>query len=116
MWNHPSFLVTVFQFFLLLFFLMLLELTVACLLLVYEGQVSSPPPTLSLCTANSVLFKCHLTLQIANLLKADLTKGLEEAKGKHGNSTNIMSEWDFVQEKVRLLERADVLTSTSMFS
>ncbi|XP_041793577.1 leukocyte surface antigen CD53 [Chelmon rostratus] len=62
-------------FFLLLFFLMLVELTVACLLLVYEGE-------------------------IAKLVTDDLTKGLEKAKAKPVNSTNVMSEWDLVQTKL----------------
>ncbi|KAF3851623.1 hypothetical protein F7725_013395 [Dissostichus mawsoni] len=59
-------------FFLLLFFLMLVELTAACLLLMYEGE-------------------------IARMVNDDLTKGLELAKGKTGNIT--MSEWDYVQHK-----------------
>ncbi|KAK5909198.1 hypothetical protein CesoFtcFv8_003149 [Champsocephalus esox] len=60
-------------FFLLLFFLMLVELTAACLLLMYEGE-------------------------IAKMVNDDLTKGLELAKGKTGNIT--MSEWDYVQVKL----------------
>ncbi|KAI4820653.1 hypothetical protein KUCAC02_028624 [Chaenocephalus aceratus] len=60
-------------FFLLLFFLMLVELTAACLLLMYEGE-------------------------IATMVNDDLTKGLELAKGKTGNIT--MSEWDYVQVKL----------------
>ncbi|XP_078106114.1 leukocyte surface antigen CD53 [Sander vitreus] len=55
-------------FFLLLFILMLVELTAACLLLMYEGE-------------------------IGKLVKDDLTKGLEKAKG-----SNSTSEWDVVQE------------------
>ncbi|XP_032372622.1 leukocyte surface antigen CD53 [Etheostoma spectabile] len=55
-------------FFLLLFILMLVELTVACLLLMYEGE-------------------------IGRLVKEDLTKGLEKARG-----SNSTSEWDLVQE------------------
>ncbi|XP_030274173.1 leukocyte surface antigen CD53 [Sparus aurata] len=62
-------------FFLLLFLLMLVELTAACLLLVYEGA-------------------------IAELVKDDLVKGLQKAKEKPGNSTDVMSEWDLVQEKL----------------
>ncbi|KAI9543653.1 hypothetical protein NQZ68_008700 [Dissostichus eleginoides] len=60
-------------FFLLLFFLMLVELTAACLLLMYEGE-------------------------IARMVNDDLTKGLEMAKGKTGNIT--MTEWDYVQHKL----------------
>lgn len=60
-------------FFLLLFILMLVELTAACLLLMYEGE-------------------------IAKLVKEDLNKGLEKAKGKSGNAT--MSEWDALQVKL----------------
>nr|XP_046242006.1 leukocyte surface antigen CD53 [Scatophagus argus] len=61
-------------FFLLLFLLMLVELTAACLLLMYEGEIS-------------------------NLVKEDLIKGLEKAKGKTGNTTDVISEWDLVQNQ-----------------
>ncbi|TKS78054.1 CD53 Cell surface glycoprotein [Collichthys lucidus] len=57
-------------FFLLLFFLMLVELTVACLLLVYEGE-------------------------IAELVQKDLNEGLEKTR----NSTDL-SDWDLIQEKL----------------
>ncbi|XP_063753592.1 leukocyte surface antigen CD53-like [Eleginops maclovinus] len=57
-------------FFLLLFFLMLVELTAACLLLMYEGEISK-------------------------MVNDDLNKGLKLAKGKSQNAT--MSEWDVVQ-------------------
>ncbi|XP_074493610.1 leukocyte surface antigen CD53-like [Sebastes fasciatus] len=60
-------------FFLLLFILMLVELTAACLLLMYEGE-------------------------IAKLVNEDLNKGLAKAKGKSGNAT--MNEWDALQEKL----------------
>nr|AFO64921.1 leukocyte surface antigen CD53 [Oplegnathus fasciatus] len=60
-------------FFLLLFFLMLVELTVACLLLVYEGE-------------------------IADLVTKDLNSGLEKARVK--NSTEVLSDWDLLQEKL----------------
>lgn len=57
-------------FFLLLFLLMLVELTAACLLLVYERE-------------------------IGELVQKDLTKGLEEAKR---NSTDVMQDWNWVQQ------------------
>ncbi|XP_034727993.1 leukocyte surface antigen CD53 [Etheostoma cragini] len=57
-------------FFLLLFILMLVELTAACLLLMYESEID-------------------------RLVKEDLTMGLDKAKG-----TNSTSEWDVVQEKL----------------
>ncbi|XP_031156366.1 leukocyte surface antigen CD53-like [Sander lucioperca] len=57
-------------FFLLLFILMLVELTAACLLLMYEGE-------------------------IGKLVEDDLTKGLEKAKG-----SNSTSDWDLVQVKL----------------
>ncbi|XP_031732648.1 leukocyte surface antigen CD53-like [Anarrhichthys ocellatus] len=59
-------------FFLLLFLLMLVELTAACLLLMYEGE-------------------------IGRVVKEDLNKGLEQAKWKTRNSTDVMSEWDLIQ-------------------
>ncbi|KAM3610353.1 uncharacterized protein V6R79_002925 [Siganus canaliculatus] len=62
-------------FFLLLFLLMLVELTAACLLLVYERE-------------------------IASLVKKDLNKGLEKAKGHAGNSSEVMSEWDVLQKNL----------------
>ncbi|XP_068167650.1 leukocyte surface antigen CD53 [Antennarius striatus] len=62
-------------FFLLLLVLLLVELTVACLLLVYEGE-------------------------IAKLLEEDLIKGLKNAKGKLGNSTELQSDWDVIQQKL----------------
>ncbi|XP_028434380.1 leukocyte surface antigen CD53 [Perca flavescens] len=55
-------------FFLLLFILMLVELTAACLLLMYEGEIGA-------------------------MVKEDLTKGLEKAKG-----SNSTSDWDMVQK------------------
>ncbi|KAL3976346.1 Adh transcription factor 1 [Sarotherodon galilaeus] len=59
------------SFFLMLFLMMLLELTAACLLLVYEGQIIKRVTT-------------------------DLEKGLDEAKA---NSTNSkQSDWNLVQE------------------
>ncbi|XP_034451742.1 leukocyte surface antigen CD53-like [Hippoglossus hippoglossus] len=58
------------MYFLLLFLLMLVELTAACLLLVFEGQV-------------------------ATMIEDDLNKSLKEAKA---NSTDpVLSEWDLVQ-------------------
>ncbi|TNN27364.1 Leukocyte surface antigen CD53 [Liparis tanakae] len=54
---------------------MLVELTAACLLLMYEGQ-------------------------IAQLVKEDLNEGLEKAKGENVNSTDVMSEWDVVQRQL----------------
>ncbi|XP_036954604.1 leukocyte surface antigen CD53 [Acanthopagrus latus] len=62
-------------FFLLLFFLMLVELSAACLLLVYERE-------------------------IAKLVEEDLVTGLKKAKEKSGNSTDVMSEWDVVQQNL----------------
>ncbi|KAG8011636.1 Leukocyte surface antigen CD53, partial [Nibea albiflora] len=54
-------------FFLLLFFLMLVELTVACLLLVYEGEISE-------------------------MVQKDLNEGLEKTR----NSTDV-TDWDLIQ-------------------
>lgn len=56
-------------FFLLLFLVMLMELTAACLLLVYDTEISL-------------------------LVRKDLTNGLNEAKAR--NSTD-MSDWDLLQ-------------------
>ncbi|XP_033828866.1 leukocyte surface antigen CD53-like [Periophthalmus magnuspinnatus] len=61
-------------FFMLLFFLMLAELTAACLLLLYEKEISK-------------------------WLEKDLKEGLKKAKGKADNST-ILSDWDMVQTKL----------------
>ncbi|XP_013885899.1 leukocyte surface antigen CD53 [Austrofundulus limnaeus] len=58
-------------FFLLLFLLMLVELSAACLMLVYEKKINS-------------------------WIKDDLKEGLEKAKLQSGNST-LQSDWDFVQ-------------------
>lgn len=38
-------------------------------------------------------------------MKDDLVKGLQKAKEKPGNSTDVMSEWDLVQEKVSVSEQ-----------
>ncbi|KAK2837752.1 hypothetical protein Q5P01_014964 [Channa striata] len=62
-------------FFLLLFLLMLVELTIACLLLVYEGE-------------------------IGEWVNNDLQNGLKNARGHTGNSTNLMNEWDLLQTTV----------------
>ncbi|XP_049906345.1 leukocyte surface antigen CD53 [Epinephelus moara] len=66
-------------FFLLLFLLMLVELTAACLLLMYESE-------------------------IASLVKDDLHDGLEKAKGKikeKSNSTSeAITEWDVLQTQL----------------
>ncbi|KAM8886493.1 leukocyte surface antigen CD53-like isoform 2-T2 [Spinachia spinachia] len=62
-------------FFLLLFLLMLVELTAACLLLMYESE-------------------------IGKMVNEDLKKGLETAKGKTGNSTDLTSEWDMLQKQL----------------
>uniref|UniRef100_A0A3Q0RU13 Tetraspanin n=1 Tax=Amphilophus citrinellus TaxID=61819 RepID=A0A3Q0RU13_AMPCI len=60
-------------FFLLLFLLMLVELTAACLLLVYEKE-------------------------IGEMVEKDLKKGLDDAKLQAGNSTtDLLSDWDLVQ-------------------
>ncbi|XP_040010817.1 leukocyte surface antigen CD53-like [Xiphias gladius] len=61
-------------FFLLLFLLMLVELSAACLLLVYEGE-------------------------IALLVQNDLKRGLNEAKARPGNSTALQSDWDLIQRR-----------------
>ncbi|XP_005745869.1 leukocyte surface antigen CD53 [Pundamilia nyererei] len=61
------------SFFLMLFLMMLLELTAACLLLVYEGEITER-------------------------VKDDLTKGLNDAKG---NSTHSkQSDWDNIQKNL----------------
>ncbi|KAM9810779.1 leukocyte surface antigen CD53 [Neosynchiropus ocellatus] len=60
-------------FFLVLFFLMLMELTSACLLLVYDAQ-------------------------IGEWVERDLQVGLDRAMGSTSNST-VDSEWDLLQEK-----------------
>ncbi|XP_023253418.1 leukocyte surface antigen CD53-like [Seriola lalandi dorsalis] len=63
-------------FFLLLFMLMLVELTVACLLLMYERE-------------------------IGQMVKEDLNNGLEKAKGTAGNSTTeVLNEWDLLQSQL----------------
>ncbi|KAM6930953.1 leukocyte surface antigen CD53 [Xenentodon cancila] len=59
-------------FFMVLFFLMLVELTAACLLLMYEEQ-------------------------IGDMIKKDLNTGLQKVKGESSNSTNL-SDWDVVQQ------------------
>ncbi|XP_037830653.1 leukocyte surface antigen CD53 isoform X2 [Kryptolebias marmoratus] len=58
-------------FFLLLFILMLVELTAACLMLMYEQEISKR-------------------------LTEDLNKGLKDAR-EQGNNTNLQSDWDYVQ-------------------
>ncbi|XP_026178010.1 leukocyte surface antigen CD53 [Mastacembelus armatus] len=60
-------------FFLLLFLLMLVELTAACLLLMYEAKISE-------------------------LVQTDLKKGLDQVKQKPGNSSAVM--WDLVQQQL----------------
>ncbi|KAF3696222.1 Leukocyte surface antigen CD53 Cell surface glycoprotein CD53 Tetraspanin-25 [Channa argus] len=60
-------------FFLLLFFLMLVELTIACVLLVYEKD-------------------------IGDWVSKDLTTGLESAKGSTRNSTELLNDWDLLQK------------------
>ncbi|XP_034026906.1 leukocyte surface antigen CD53-like [Thalassophryne amazonica] len=59
-------------FFVLLFLLMLAELTAACFLLVKDKE-------------------------IGQWLEKDLKAGLEKGKGKFGNSTDVFSEWELVQ-------------------
>ncbi|XP_026199971.1 leukocyte surface antigen CD53 [Anabas testudineus] len=63
------------MFFLMLFFLMLVELTVACLLLMYEGQ-------------------------IGEWVTKDLEEGLKNVKEKPRNSTALMYDWDVLQERL----------------
>lgn len=61
------------SFFLMLFLMMLLELTAACLLLVYEGEITES-------------------------VKTDLTNGLKDAKG---NSTHSkQSDWGYIQKNL----------------
>ncbi|XP_041644264.1 leukocyte surface antigen CD53-like [Cheilinus undulatus] len=60
------------MFFLLLFLLMLVELSAACLLLMYEREISI-------------------------WVEKDLNDGLEEAKGKVKNSTDLPTQWDYLQ-------------------
>ncbi|XP_072242996.1 leukocyte surface antigen CD53-like [Leuresthes tenuis] len=59
-------------FFLVLFLLMLVELTAACLLLLYETQISDK-------------------------IKKDLDEGMKKAKDNRGNSTSL-GDWDTIQE------------------
>ncbi|XP_040051034.2 leukocyte surface antigen CD53 [Gasterosteus aculeatus] len=59
-------------FFLLLFLLMLVELTVACLLLMYESKIGA-------------------------MVENDLREGLRTAKTGFANSTDVNNEWDLVQ-------------------
>ncbi|XP_008278839.1 leukocyte surface antigen CD53 [Stegastes partitus] len=63
-------------FFLLLFILMLVELTAACLLLIYEGEISA-------------------------MVQKDLDTGLKDAKGQAANSTNIMNDWDLLHQTLK---------------
>ncbi|XP_047448081.1 tetraspanin-4-like [Mugil cephalus] len=60
-------------FFLLLFLLMLVELAAACLLLVYDGEISK-------------------------WVESDLKKGLNNAKGGTSNTTELMSDWALIQK------------------
>lgn len=60
-------------FFLLLFLVMLMELSAACLLLMYEGE-------------------------IPKWVEHDLNEGLKEAKER--NSTSTMSDWDLLQREL----------------
>ncbi|XP_041855577.1 leukocyte surface antigen CD53 [Melanotaenia boesemani] len=59
-------------FFMVLFVLMLVELTAACLLLVYENE-------------------------LGEWVKKDLNDGLDKAKKQRGNSTSL-TDWDMVQD------------------
>ncbi|XP_061585661.1 leukocyte surface antigen CD53 [Cololabis saira] len=59
-------------FFLVLFLLMLVELTAACLLLMYEDQ-------------------------IGDVIRKDLNEGLQKVKGQ-GSKNSSMSDWDLVQK------------------
>ncbi|XP_034547632.1 leukocyte surface antigen CD53 [Notolabrus celidotus] len=61
-------------FFLMLFLVMLMELSVACLLLIYDND-------------------------IGEWVEKDLTAGLKKAKESPANSTEVMGEWDLLQEK-----------------
>ncbi|KAG7234272.1 hypothetical protein INR49_005233 [Caranx melampygus] len=64
-------------FFLLLFILMLVELSAACILLMKEDELGT-------------------------WLKDDLNKGLAKAKEPAGNSsTHLLSEWDFLQKQLK---------------
>ncbi|XP_044052400.1 leukocyte surface antigen CD53-like [Siniperca chuatsi] len=62
-------------FFLLLFLLMLVELTAACFLLMYESK-------------------------IGELVTEDLNKGLKNARDNRVNSTNVVNEWDLLQRNL----------------
>ncbi|XP_069022281.1 leukocyte surface antigen CD53-like [Embiotoca jacksoni] len=63
-------------YFLLLFILMLVELTAACLLLVYEKE-------------------------IGELVKKDLVNGLKVANNPNATDTNVERDWDVVQKKLQ---------------
>nr|XP_019949408.1 PREDICTED: leukocyte surface antigen CD53-like [Paralichthys olivaceus] len=63
------------MYFLLLFLLMLVELTAACVLLFFEGQ-------------------------IAAMIKEDLNKSLKDSKEGTRNSTDVLNEWDLVQNEL----------------
>ncbi|XP_056458537.1 leukocyte surface antigen CD53-like isoform X1 [Gadus chalcogrammus] len=68
--REPCFLLT---FFILLLILMLVELTVACLLLTYESEIGT-------------------------LLEKELNTGLQNEKRKNSTKTDLESDWNLVQK------------------
>lgn len=89
------------QFFLLLFVLLLLELTAACLLLLHDGQVSRSSPAHSPLLLHTCLHHLQLSPhQIGDKVREELVDGLQRARDQP-NTTGVFSEWDLLQNKVR---------------
>lgn len=90
------------QFFLLLFVMLLLELTAACLLLLHDAQVSRGSPAHSPVLLDTCLHRLQLSPhQIGDKVREELVEGLQKARDRSGNSTEVFNEWDFLQNQVR---------------
>lgn len=85
-----------------MFVLLLLELTVACLLLLHDREVSRSSPAHSSVLLDTCLYCLQLSPhQIGDKVREDLMDGLQRARDQTNNSTGVLSEWDLLQEKVR---------------
>lgn len=90
------------QFFLLMFVLLLLELTAACLLLLHDKQVSRSSPAHSPVLLDTCLHRLQLSPnQIGDKVREELMDGLQRARDRVENSTVVFNDWDLLQKKVR---------------
>lgn len=91
--------------------MLLLELTAACYLLLYQNQVSCVHHVRSASSWTRVFITSDELWphQVGEMLKKELRDGLEKAKAQNRSSPDVFYEWDLLQNNVRWLMKLQTI-------